>query len=340
VEQAVRLLILWILLAYGIIAVLPHFWIAAALLAVGEGVSLAALVLGYRRGLHPVGSRRVPRRDVLTLALPVMSGRLLSSLTGVVEAVLIPLQLRRSGLTEATAVGFFGKLTGMALPLILFPTALTVSLATNLVPAVARAKAEADTQLVQRLLDESFRATAYLTVPVTVILLVLGRPLDDYVFHTRLSAGVFLPLVLGAFFLYFDITQSGVLRGLGYTAVPLQNDLWASLFELAVIGAVGARPGFGRETIAGAVAMGFCVSWALNLRDTVRLTGYRLRLRRLVAKPLVASVPLLVFIPWWIQVPLVHHLGRGLDLASGVVAGSALYLAGLKVTGARWSQLI
>lgn len=339
-EQAIRVLILWLLLAFGLIAAVPRLWIAAALVPVGEGASLAALALGFRRGFHPTGPRQIPRREILGLSLPIMSGRLLGSLTGVVEAALIPLQLRRSGLQEGAAVAYFGKVTGMALPLILFPTALTVSLATNLVPAVARAKAAGDEALVHRLLEESLRATAYLTVPVTMILLLLGRALDDYVFHAHLSAGVFIPLVLGAFFLYFDIAQSGVLRGLGHTAVPLQNDLWASLGELLVIGAIGARPGLGREAIAIAVAMGFVISWALNLRDTIRLTGYRLSFRRMVAKPLVASLPLFLFIPWWLHVPLIHHLGHGLELASAVGAGAGLYLAALKATGVRWSRLI
>lgn len=340
VEQAVRVLIIWLLLALGLGLAVPRFWIAAALVPLGEGVSLAVLILGYRRQPRTAGRRPVARRSVLALSLPVMSGRLLGSLTGVVEAALIPLQLRRSGLGEGAAVAYFGKLTGMALPMILFPTALTVSLATNLVPAVARANAEGDRALVHRLLEESLRATAYLTVPVTMILLLLGRSLDDYVFHAQLSAGVFIPLVLGAFFLYFDIAQSGVLRGLGHTAVPLQNDLWASLGELLVIGAIGARPGLGREGIAVAVALGFVLSWALNLRDTIRLTGYPISFRRTIAKPLVASLPLFLLIPWWIHFPPIRQLGRGLELGSAVGAASALYLAALKATGVRWSRLI
>ncbi len=344
VEQVVRVLIIWELLNWSTNHLLSYrLGVATTLISVGEGISLAILALGFyrwrRREAANPRSLRPPStgypRTILKLSLPIMFGRLLGSMVGVAEAALIPRQLRRFGLSEVVAVAFFGKLTGMALPLILFPTALTVSLSTNLIPAIAQADARQDRLQVTRLITESLSATAYLTVPVTVIMLLMGTALDDWIFRTRLPPTVFTPLALGAFFLYFDIAFSGILRGLGRTDLPLKNDLIASAVEVAIILVFGSPAG-----VSAALAAGFFISWWLNAMATERLTGIRLQWTQIWRKPAVATVPLLLAVPLWQHWALIQHFSRSFNLAAGLGLAGGLYLIALRLAGFRWSRLI
>ncbi len=342
VEQMVRVLILWALLNWSANHLVSHrLGIATVLISIGEGVSLLILARGFhrwRRRESALGTLQASPghiRAILKLSLPIMFSRLLGSLVGVAEAALIPRQLHHFGLSEVSAVAFFGKLTGMALPLILFPTALTVSLSTNLIPAVAGADARHDHHRVAQLIGQSLSATAYLTVPVTVIMLLMGTALDDWIFHTQLPPTVFIPLALGAFFLYFDIALSGVLRGLGRTDLPLKNDLIASAVEVAIILGLGSP-----ATVSAALAAGFFTSWWLNAAATERLTGIRLHWMKIWRKPAIATAPLLLAVPLWQHWVLIQHFSRAFNLASGLCLASGLYLVALRMVGFRWSRLI
>lgn len=319
--------------------------IAVLLIPFGEAISLSILAYAYMhqpdRGTidDDSPSPRFLVRDILKLSVPVTLNRLLGSAIGVVEASLIPIRLQASGLTESQAVRYFGTLTGMALPLIFFPTALTVSLSTNLVPAIAEAHAQNDSKAVSRLAVDSFKATALLTVPVTFVLLTMGIQLDDFFFSAHVSSLVFVPLVLGAFFLYFDIALSGILRGLGRTDIPLRNDIISSLLELALIWLLAPQPHYGQEGVALSLAIGFFVSFMLNLFSTMHLTEIRFPLLTIFGKPVVAGFPLLLIIPYITLFGTQHHFARPAILLFSLILAAGMYFVSLSLTGVRWTRL-
>ena len=344
-EQMARVVILFALLNLLGHRLFPNApLIAVLLIPLGEGISLAILAVGYWK------TRSVPdslasgeqglARAILKLSVPVTMSRLLGSAIGVIEASLIPLRLQMSGMSRTAAVRYFGQLTGMALPLILFPTALTVSLSTNLIPAIAEASSRKDSDLIHKYIVDSIAATALLTVPVTFMLLTLGLPLDDLFFHASVPVTVFLPLVIGGFFLYFDIAFAGILRGLGRTDLPLWNDLVASLIEIALIWFLAGRPNHGQEGIAIAVSFGFALSSLLNLTQVVKRTRVHIPWARILGKPVLAAFPIWLVVPlWqgWIEGHLANHV---VTLISSVVVAGFVYFGALIATGTNITRLL
>ena len=75
---------------------------------------------------------------LLAMALPLMGNRLVMNLLQSLEAILIPVRLELSGLSRSQALSVYGVLTGMALPFVMFPSAIINSLAVVLLPSVAR----------------------------------------------------------------------------------------------------------------------------------------------------------------------------------------------------------
>ena len=66
---------------------------------------------------------------LMSLALPLMGNRLVLNLLGSAEAIWIPSRLQAFGLNSEEAFSIYGVLTGMAMPFILFPSAITNSMA-------------------------------------------------------------------------------------------------------------------------------------------------------------------------------------------------------------------
>lgn len=79
--------------------------------------------------------------DISVTALPMTVNRLFLTLLSAIEAVLLPQRLRIYGLTQPESLAVYGIFTGMALPLILFPSAVTNSASAMLMPSVAEMQA-------------------------------------------------------------------------------------------------------------------------------------------------------------------------------------------------------
>ena len=88
-------------------------------------------------------------RDLLVLAFPLTVSRIVVNLLQSVEAVAIPSRLCRYGYDSVTALSVYGVLTGMALPLLFFPNALTGSMSLLLLPMVSEADAKGNTDAVK-----------------------------------------------------------------------------------------------------------------------------------------------------------------------------------------------
>ena len=64
---------------------------------------------------------------LLQLAVPLSLNRIIINILQSIEAIFIPNKLMAYGLNNADALGVYGVLTGMSLPLILFPSAITIA---------------------------------------------------------------------------------------------------------------------------------------------------------------------------------------------------------------------
>ncbi|SMC07450.1 stage V sporulation protein B [Sulfobacillus thermosulfidooxidans DSM 9293] len=336
-EQLSRVVILYTILnVFGQHAFSNAPLVAVALIPLGEGISLIILGLAYYRSLSDdslLETKPVFVSQILRLSIPVTLSRLLGSLVGVIEAFLIPWRLEMAGMSTYNAIRYFGQLTGMALPLILFPTALSMALATNLIPIVAQAQSHHDQDSIRLALVESLNTTALFTIPVTIFLLAFGVRLDDLFFHAHIPSNLFYPLALGGFFLYFDITLAGALRGLGRTDLPMRNDLIASGIELALIWLFTMRLELAPHGIAVAIAIGFAVSPILNTLSIKHLTHISIPWFRILISPLMSTIPALMALTLWHLWSLPWHINPLIHLVVGMLLTLGTYGLSLTMTG-------
>ena len=83
-------------------------------------------------------------QKTVVFSIPLTANRLLMHLLQSGESILIPAQLVIFGNTQNEALSIYGILMGMSLPLILFPSAITNSMAVMLLPEVSGAQADGD----------------------------------------------------------------------------------------------------------------------------------------------------------------------------------------------------
>lgn len=165
-------------------------------------------------------------RQILTLSIPLTGNRVLLTLLHSAESVLIPGRLRLYGLDTSTALSVYGILTGMALPLVLFPTAITNSISVMLMPAIAEDQARENDRAIRRTIGVTIKYCLILGFLSTGFFFLTGNALGALLFKNE-YAGTFIKIL--SFIcpcLYLSTTLTSILNGLGKTSLCfIQNTI-------------------------------------------------------------------------------------------------------------------
>lgn len=224
------------------LAAIYHRFYRVALPAGTAGLTPSLLLHAPSR--HKEGIRNLSGR-LLTLAVPLSLGRIIVNLLQSVEAVYIPEALRCYGMNSSDALGVYGILTGMALPLILFPSALIGSVCVLLLPTVSEAQAAGNKLAVKRARDKTLLYCSLFGAFCTVFFLLTGSLAGNLLFHSPMAGSFIRTLSFICPFLYLSSTMSSILNGLGKTGVTfLLNILCLSirlLFVFLLVPVYGIR---------------------------------------------------------------------------------------------------
>lgn len=181
--------------------------------------------------------------ELFMMALPLSAGRIIQNFLQSIEAIAIPERLRMFGLDTASALSEYGILTGMSLPFILFPTALTGSIAVMLLPAVSEAQALHQERTIARAVRRCVDYCLLLGFLFLVFFLLSGPVLGKFVFHQERAGSYIQILGFMCPFLYMNSTLSSILHGLGQTVRSFFFGVASLLVRLAFV--FFAIPAFG-----------------------------------------------------------------------------------------------
>lgn len=228
---------------------LPTINFAVVGLVIGESASMiVSLAAIYHRFYVLTASHRIfakakqgfavyiqDARQLLTLALPLSLNRTLINFLQSVEAIYIPQRLQMYGYDTAKALSVYGVLTGMALPLILFPSAITNSISVLLLPIVSEAEAVNNQNTIKKAVRKSIKYCFILGFICTAIFLISGRWAGKLLYDSRLAGSFIITLSFICPFMYIASTLNSILNGLGKTAYTFAFSMASLLFRLLFV---------------------------------------------------------------------------------------------------------
>lgn len=168
-----------------------------------------------RFSLSDIRKSRRLTKELLSLALPLTSSRILMNLLQSIETISIPICLQKYGHTNSEALSTYGVLTGMALPCILFPTALTNSVSTMLLPTVAEIQEENNLFRLRHLIQKVIYFGFGLGFICGFSFLILGSFIGSVLFGSSLAGNFIQTLAWICPFMYMNSTLISILNGLG-----------------------------------------------------------------------------------------------------------------------------
>ena len=211
---------------------------------------VSLLVVSFHFGNHPVHEKTPVRifpliKDLFTLSFPISLNRILLTLLGSIEAVLIPQMLLRSGMTASDSLKIYGIFTGMALPLLLFPSTLTSSASVMLMPSIAQLDALGKQKQIRRVTDQTFFLCMFLGFLCGSGFFLFGPFLGTLLFHSQTAGTYIRYLSFICPFLYTNTMLTSILQGLGKPGLCLIHSIAGILIRIFsvvfIIPATGIR---------------------------------------------------------------------------------------------------
>lgn len=297
-EQIVRITIVMLMAASFAEVGLEYACALATIgMALGEISNLAVLFIVYKfkgkktgRVISKYGfkRKRFILRDILKISLPVSANRFATSIMSAVENILIPGMLLAGGLDYHKSLEEYGRLAGMAMPLIYFPSLVTSSLATTLVPAISEGMSLRSIRVVNYRISKSIQLSFILGIIFTVIFLRFPHEIGGILYRRENIGEMLYLLSFTCVFLYLQQTLLGIMNGLGKQGISLANSIAGYSIRIGFV--YFCIPVYGVKGYIWGMTLSMFVVCVLNLAAVVRTTGMVIDLRNWIIKPGLAGL--------------------------------------------------
>lgn len=228
-------------------------------------------------------------KAILRLSIPVSLAAVILPIMNAVDLMVVPARLGALGYGVETVRALYGRLTGLALPIVTMPTVITYALSLSLVPAISKSHALRSIPRVREQTATGVRMTLLLTLPAVVGLYILGTPIALLLYRDTPETGPLIAVLSPALlFLALQQTTSGTLQGLGRTDLPVRNMAIGALGKLVASYILTGIPSLGIVGAAYSSVIGFLIAASLNIYSVNCLVGFSFDFRSMMLKPAIA----------------------------------------------------
>ncbi|WP_078551472.1 polysaccharide biosynthesis protein [Bacillus alkalicellulosilyticus] len=255
-RKAIQLILLVAVFQFFSFDLETAIFISLCTLIGSELVVLVYLMATYTLQIRTIKSHstkeisgKTVREKLLEVSIPTTGVRIFHAVTFAIKPFLIKAALLQAGLTEAMAMGQYGKLAGVAFTIGFFPAFIAHSLLIVLIPTVSEAYAKQDIEKLRSLLRKVMAFTfAYGAIAVTIFY-VYAEPLTNLFLESPRAIAYLKMLIPYFLFHYFVIPMQAYLIGLGLVKDAFLHSVWATFVSFTLMFVLGSMEMFQMEGI-------------------------------------------------------------------------------------------
>ena len=255
-----------------------------------EIVASLLLFIMYRLDVKGVTADKKPQSSVkqlLNIAVPITSGRYLSTFLRTAESTAVPRLLTAFGMTSAAALSSFGMIKGMALPLILFPSAVLSAVSLLLIPEISEAKAKNNSVLLRSTVFTVLKITTLISVIVGFLFFFCGEAFGEIFYHEN-EVGRYIKLLAPLTpLMYIDSIADGMLKGMDKQSALFRYSVTDSAIRLILIFFI-IKP-FGINGFIGIMYLSNILTAFLHFRMLIKTADIKLNVFSFFAFPVFLS---------------------------------------------------
>lgn len=174
-------------------------------------------------------------RNLMQVAVPLSLNRVIINFLQSVESIFIPNRLMVYGYDQTASLSVYGILTGMSMPLLFFPGAITNSVCVLLLPLVSEADAGGNKQAIKKAVHKSVLYGFLLGAVFTVFFLSGGKFLGNLLYQNELAGKFIMILSFLCPLMYIASTLNSILNGMGKTGLTFLYSIISLFVRLAFV---------------------------------------------------------------------------------------------------------
>ena len=301
-------------------------------------------------------------KKLLLFAIPITIGASVSSITAVVDMIMIRSRLLSITfspetaanlyhtyiafnppfeslqtllhLTENGARWLYGAYSGYAFSMFNLPLTLVVAISMSVVPNISAAFAVKNLRSVKQTTESAISITILFSLPCAIGMSVLAGPILQTVFNTASSEHMLEILAIAILFCTFVSVSTAILQATGNVMLPVRNMLIGAAIKIAANYFWVAIP---EINILGAplgTNLCYLIIAVLNFIEVRKITKMNFSVKNFILKPGAAAVIMGVLI-YLLYQPVLGFIGN-VRIATILVigVGGVAYVAGLFLFGA------
>jgi stage V sporulation protein B len=263
-------------------------------LCIGEFISFIAFYSYYKFNINqlPTSINRGESRaqilfDTISVSLPILMTRLISSLFSTFSALIIPRRLVSSGIQYRVALGMIGKFNGMAKNVVFFPMVVIESISLLLIPDLSTNLSKKNFKALDSRISKVLELSFLLGTATLIISLCIGDNLG-FMLYKRKDLGPYIRFAALAAPIFFTASATnGVLNGLGRQKILLRNSIIVSILRILLLYILTGIPsiniyGYGVTLIITSV-----ITLTLNLLEIKKLSHLALSFSHIVIDSMI-----------------------------------------------------
>lgn len=270
IEQLIRIGLITYLLPYVVVQDNPSLTsaYAMAITAIGEVVSFLYLYVTY--SLKKKRSKNMDTeinvlKPLLKVSVPSAGSKLFGTFTWFLEPIVFLKALTLAGFTAAGATTLYGIISGVHIPLLLFPSFISNALAIVLVPAVSDAIARNNYKLINERIGISLRLCSIVGAIAATFFFLHGDELAVRLFHLEEDRGFMKVLAPIFYFYYIQSPLHSILQAVDEAKAAMMNSIYGGIGKLFVMFVLASQASIAESGAIIAIGFGVLVTSFLHI---------------------------------------------------------------------------
>lgn len=233
------------------------------------------------------GTTKGIRKRIVKIAVPVALSSCLKSGLSAIKHIMIPIQLKKSGLSASTALSQYGIIQGMVMPVIMFPSAIILSFSSLILPEFSQLYIKNNSYKINDAISKTFKITLLFSIGVTGVFIYYSDFLGQWIYNSA-EAGYFMRLVAPiTAIMYLDFVVDSILKGLNQQVGVVKINIIDTIMCIILIYFI--LPAYSTIGYIFVIFVSEIVNGVLSVSMLIRATDFEFKFTNWILKPALAA---------------------------------------------------
>lgn len=227
-------------------------------------------------------------KTILSISLPVAITSYIRSGLSSLKQLLIPVRLEKSGLSCNEAISSYGLISGMTLPILMFPEVIISSFSGLVVPEYAYYDTKKAHSKITYATEKIFRITFLFSIGVLGIFLFYSKEISYAIYQNFNISNYLKTLAPLIFFMYLDGIIDNILKGLNQQLDVMKCnilDLFTSVFLIYFL-----LPIFGLNGYILIIYFSELLNFSISISQLKKITHFKIDFINWLIKPILGII--------------------------------------------------